>query len=79
MGLHATMAGALRGAGDVRFVLGTFTVTAWGVRVPLAAAMVLLLGLSAPFAWLAAVAENWTRAALILRRFQQGRWKTLQV
>jgi Na+-driven multidrug efflux pump len=41
--------------------------------------MVLLLGLSAPFAWLAAVAENWTRAALILRRFQQGRWKTLQV
>jgi putative MATE family efflux protein len=79
MGLHATMAGALRGAGDVRFVLGTFTVTAWGVRVPIAAAMVLLFGLTAPFAWLAAVAENWTRAALILRRFQQGRWKTLQV
>jgi len=79
LGLHSTMSGVLRGAGDVRFVLGTFTFTAWGIRVPLAAAMVLLFGLSAPFAWLAAVAENWTRAALVFRRFQQGRWKTLRV
>jgi len=79
LGLHSTMSGVLRGAGDVRYVLGTFTFTAWGIRVPVAAVMVLVLGLSAPFAWLAAVAENWTRAALILRRFQQGRWKTLRV
>jgi hypothetical protein len=35
--------------------------------------MVRLSGLSAPFAWLAAVAEIWTRAALILRRFHQGK------
>jgi Na+-driven multidrug efflux pump len=41
--------------------------------------MVLLFGLSAPFAWLAAVAENWTRAILILRRFHQGKWKTIRV
>ncbi len=79
MAIHASLSGALRGAGDVRFVLGTFTFTAWGVRVPLAAAMVLLFGLSAPFAWLAAVAENWTRAILVLRRFQQGKWKTIRV
>jgi len=79
LGVHASLSGALRGAGDVRFVLGTFTLTAWGVRVPVAAAMVLLFGLSAPFAWLAAVAENWTRAALILRRFRQGKWKSIRV
>ncbi len=79
MGIHASLSGALRGAGDVRYVLGTFTFTAWGVRVPIAATMVLLLGLSVPFAWLAAVAENWMRAALILRRFQQGKWKTIRV
>ena len=79
MAIHASLSGALRGAGDVRFVLATFTFTAWGVRVPLAAAMVLLFGLSAPFAWLAAVAENWTRAVLVLRRFQQGKWKTIRV
>jgi hypothetical protein len=79
MGIHASLSGALRGAGDVRYVLGTFTFTAWGVRVPIAATMVLLLGLTAPFAWLAAVAENWTRAVLILRRFHQGKWKTIRV
>ncbi len=79
LGVHSSLSGALRGAGDVRYVLGTFTFTSWGVRVPAAALMVLVLGLSAPFAWLGAVAENWTRAALILRRFRQGRWKTLRV
>ena len=79
MSIHASLSGALRGAGDVRYVLATFTFTAWGVRVPLAAVMVLLFGLSAPFAWLAAVAENWTRAILVLRRFQQGKWKTIRV
>jgi putative MATE family efflux protein len=79
LGVHASLSGALRGAGDVRFVLGTFTFTAWGVRVPIAVLMVIVLGMSAPFAWLAAVAENWVRAALILRRFAQGKWKTLRV
>ena len=79
MGLHASLSGALRGAGDVRYVLGTFTFTAWGVRVPTAAFMVLVLGLGAPFAWLGAVLENWTRALLIVRRFRQNRWKTMRV
>jgi putative MATE family efflux protein len=79
MGVHASLSGALRGAGDVRYVLGTFTFTAWGIRVPVAAFMVIVLGLGAPFAWLAAVAENWVRAALILRRFRQGKWKHMRV
>jgi multidrug resistance protein, MATE family len=79
MGVHASLSGALRGAGDVRYVLGTFTFTAWGIRVPMAAFMVIGLGLTAPFAWLAAVTENWVRAALILRRFRAGKWKQLRV
>lgn len=79
MGVHASLSGALRGAGDVRYVLGTFTFTAWGIRVPIAALMVIGLGLTAPFAWLAAVVENWVRAGLILRRFAAGTWKTMRV
>lgn len=79
LGLHSSMSGVLRGAGDVRFVLGTFTATAWGVRVPLAALLVLGLGLSVPFAWLAAVTENWVRAALVTWRFRQGKWKSIKV
>lgn len=79
LGVHASLSGALRGAGDVRYVLGTFTVCAWGIRVPMAALMVIGLGLGAPFAWLAAVTENWARAALILHRFRRGKWKSLRV
>jgi len=79
LGLHGSLSGALRGAGDVRYVLATFTVSAWGVRVPAAAFFVLVLGLGAPFAWLGAVIENWTRAGFIVFRFRQGRWKTLRV
>lgn len=79
LGLHSSMSGVLRGAGDVRFVLGTFTATAWGVRVPLAALLVLGFGLSVPFAWLAAVTENWVRALLVTWRFRQGKWKSMKV
>jgi putative MATE family efflux protein len=79
LAIHSSLAGALRGAGDVRFVLATFTLSAWGIRVPLAAFMVIVLGLAVPFAWLAAVTENWVRAALLFRRFSFGRWKTMQV
>jgi putative MATE family efflux protein len=79
LAVHSSLSGALRGAGDVRFVLGTFTVSAWGIRVPIAALTVIALGLTAPFAWLAAVTENWTRAALVVWRYRSGRWKHLRV
>jgi putative MATE family efflux protein len=75
MGLHASLGGALRGAGDVRYVLGVLTVTAWGVRIPVAATLATAAGLGAPGAWIGATAENVVRALLILRRFRQGRWK----
>jgi putative MATE family efflux protein len=79
LAVHSSLAGALRGAGDVRFVLATFTFSAWAIRVPVAAMMVIAFGLTVPFAWLAAVTENWVRAALVFRRFRQGRWKELRV
>ena len=79
MAVHASLSGALRGAGDVRFVLATFTFSAWCVRVPIAALMVYGFGLSVPFVWLAAVTENWTRAALTTWRFRSGRWKGMRV
>lgn len=79
LAVHGSMSGVLRGAGDVRFVLFSYTCSVWGVRVPIAALMVLGFGLSAPFAWLAAVAENWTRAALVTWRMRTGRWKHMRV
>ncbi len=79
MAIHASLSGALRGAGDVKFVLATFTFSAWGIRVPIAAFMVFVLGFSVPFVWTAAVTENWVRAGLTTWRFRSGKWKSLNV
>jgi putative MATE family efflux protein len=79
MGLHASLGGALRGAGDVRYVLGVLTATAWLVRIPVAAVLGLAVGLGAPGAWVGATAENTVRGLLIYRRFLQGKWKEKQV
>lgn len=79
MGLHASLGGALRGAGDNRYVLGVLTVTAWGVRIPVALVCAFALGLGAPGAWIGAAAENMVRGLLILRRFRQGEWQEKKV
>ena len=79
MGLHASLGGALRGAGDVRYVLGVLTVTAWLVRIPIALLLGVVAGLGAPGAWVGATAENAVRGLLVWRRFRQGKWKEKQV
>jgi len=79
IGLHASLGGALRGAGDVRYVLGVLTVTAWLIRIPAAVFFALALGLGAPGAWVGAGLENFVRSLLILRRFQQGKWQEKHV
>ncbi len=79
MGLHASLGGALRGAGDVRYVLGVLTVTAWGVRIPVALICAVALGLGAPGAWMGATAENIVRSGLIWRRFRTGDWKQREI
>jgi MATE family multidrug resistance protein len=79
IGLHASLGGALRGAGDVRYVLGVLTVTAWLVRIPGAVLFGLALGFGAPGAWVGAGVENMVRSLLILRRFQQGKWQEKHV
>jgi putative MATE family efflux protein len=75
MGLHASLGGALRGAGDVRYVLGVLTVTAWLIRIPVAVLLGSVLGFGAPGAWVGAASENIVRGTLIWRRFRQGKWK----
>ncbi len=79
LGLYATTSGALRGAGDVRFVLLILTVTAWGVRIPGAFVGAHVLDLGLPGAWLGAVIEVNTRAGLNVLRFRTGRWKRGEV
>jgi len=79
MGLHASLGGALRGAGDVRYVLGVLTFTAWFVRIPTALLLSVVAGFGAPGAWVGATAENMVRGLLVFRRFLQGKWKEKKV
>jgi len=79
MGMGTALSGTLRGAGDVRYVLGVLTITAWTVRIPAAFFFSHVVGWGAPGAWVGAVLEQNVRAALIWFRFTGGRWKTKRV
>jgi putative MATE family efflux protein len=79
MGLHASLGGALRGAGDVRYILGVLTFTAWFIRIPTAVLFGVAIGFGAPGAWVGATLENMVRGLLVFRRFQQGKWKEKRV
>jgi putative MATE family efflux protein len=79
MGMGTALSGTLRGAGDVRYVLGVLTITAWTIRIPAAFLFSHVVGWGAPGAWVGAVLEQNVRAALIWFRFAGGRWKTKRV
>jgi putative MATE family efflux protein len=74
-----TLAGALRGAGDTRAVMMIFAISPWIMRVILAYFFAVVLGWGIAGAWLGAVGDMWTRAALVALRFRRGHWKTIQV
>lgn len=75
MGMGTALSGALRGAGDVRYVLAVLTFTAWSVRIPVAFFFAHVLGLGAAGAWLGAAAEQNVRGALVWFRFNTEKWK----
>jgi len=73
------MAGALKGAGDTRFVLIYSTVIAWGVWVPGVMVIVLVLGLGLLTMWMWASLFVTILAAGYLVRFRGGKWKSIEV
>lgn len=79
MALAIILFGALRGAGDTRYLLGIALVGGWAVRLGAAAVFVLWLGWGLPGAWAAAGLDWSVRLVLLWQRFRSGRWKILQV
>lgn len=74
MGVHFTLGGALRGAGDTWTPLIAATLGNWGFRVPLA-----LLGpgfhLDVMWVWAALIADHFARAVWLTIAFRRGRWQ----
>lgn len=79
LGTSAALAGGLRGAGDTRVVMVLYAVCAWFLRIPVAFALALPLGLGAQGAWMGSVVDNSVRGLGIWYRFRQGRWMKIEV
>ena len=75
LGLHFTLAGALRGAGDTVTPLLAATFGNWGFRVPLAALGSAALQLDLVWVWGALFFDHLARAIWLGIAFQRGRWR----
>ncbi len=77
--INLVLGGALRGAGDTRFVLMATTLTTWLVWIP--GELVILLWLDAGLiaAWLWMTVFVFLLAGIFWLRFQRGRWKSIEM
>lgn len=73
------LAGALRGAGDTKFVLLVTLVGTWGSRVVMGWFLGIFLGLGLRGVWMAMVLDNLVRAAMMIGRYRAGQWKNIRV
>jgi putative MATE family efflux protein len=76
LGLHFTLGGALRGAGDTMTPLLAATLGNWGFRVPMAVLCAQVLGTSVVFVWGALLFDHLARAVWLGIAFHRGRWQT---
>ncbi len=75
MGVHFTLSGALRGAGDTWTPLLGAAIGNWVLRVPLAWLAAHVLGLPVMWAWAALVADHVFRCGWTALAFRRGRWQ----
>ncbi len=74
MGIHFTLAGALRGAGATRTPFAAALVGNWVFRVPLAYVVTRWLGWGVVWVWAALVLDHVSRASWLTVAFWRGRW-----
>jgi MATE family multidrug resistance protein len=71
--------GALRGAGDTRWPFAIEVVMGWGVQVPLAYYVGVVLEYGLTGAWLASSAYILTLASILFLRFRSNAWQKIQI
>ncbi|QTL97402.1 MATE family efflux transporter [Iocasia frigidifontis] len=78
-GLFMVLAGALRGAGDTKWVMYFTIIGNWGVRLIFSLIFAFYFKLGLNGFWLAMGVDVIVRAGLIVWRFLSGKWKDLKV
>ena len=73
------LAGALRGAGDTRWMMVALTIGAYGVSLPLAWTFAHPLGLGARGAWIGETIYIILISAVFLRRFHGEAWRDIKI
>lgn len=69
------LSGALRGAGDTRWVMYITAGAEWGVRLLLAYVLGFRLHMGLPGVWVAFLLNSLVLSSLILWRFRSGQWR----
>lgn len=75
MGVHFTLGGALRGAGDTWTPLVAAFLGNWAFRVPLSYVFAQGFDLSVTWVWAALIADHFVRAVWLTVSFRRGRWR----
>jgi putative MATE family efflux protein len=79
MAINLVLAGALRGAGDTRWVTYITGISVWVVRLSIAAYCVFVLDLGLLGAWMGMLADIFVRSIAFSIRYARGKWKTIEV
>ena len=72
------LAGALRGAGENRWVMFASILFGWGIRVPVAYVATVVLGGGAQWVWFTVVLDWVVRAGWMYLRFRSDNWRLAQ-
>ncbi|CAG1001760.1 putative FMN/FAD exporter YeeO [Myxococcaceae bacterium] len=75
MGVHFTLGGALRGAGDTWTPLVAAFLGNWAFRVPLSWIFAQGFDLDVTWVWAALIADHFVRAVWLTISFRRGRWR----
>jgi putative MATE family efflux protein len=79
MAIERVSAGALRGAGDTKYVMFGTGISIWIARLGLAYVLVNYFDMGLVGAWIGMFADHIVRAAFFFTRFKKGQWKFIRL
>lgn len=76
---NVIMIAGLNASGDVRFPVMIGLILMWGVSVPLAYLLGIVLEMGIYGIWLAFIIDEWIRAACMIVRWRSGKWQEVRL